>query len=84
MPGVAVAPIREAFLRLLADQPGWDGRTGQLLVAEAKVGYVELKMVMSAGDPSALAELRSDMREAMLEWLRLELPEALCRQAVGA
>ncbi len=80
MPGVAIDPIRTAFERLLTEQPGWDRRTGQLLVSEARVGSVELKLVMSAADPAALSELRAAMREAMLEWLWQELPEALCRQ----
>jgi hypothetical protein len=42
-----------------------------------KVDAVELKMVMSARDPSEMAKLRFAMREAMLEWLRTEMPEAL-------
>ncbi len=81
MPGVAIAPIRAAFERLLAEQAGWDRRTGKLVVAESRVGSVELKLVMSAADPAVLAGLRFDMREAMMEWLRQDLPEALCREA---
>ena len=84
MPGVAIAPIRAAFERLLAEQSDWDQRTGQLIVAEARVGSVELKLVMSAADPAVLARLRNLMREAMLEWLRQELPEALCREQATA
>lgn len=79
MPGHPVAPIRAAFEQLLAGHPEWDRRTGQLQVAEARVGSVELKLTISAKDPAALASLRFSMREAMLEWLREEMPEALCR-----
>jgi hypothetical protein len=32
---------------------------------------------MSASGPTAMARLRLSMREAMLEWLRTEMPEAL-------
>ena len=84
VPGVAIAPIRAAYLRLLKAQPGWDKRSGQLQVVEVKAGLVELKLVMSAADPNALAELRLAMREAMLEWLRQEMPEALCREQATA
>ena len=84
MPGVAIAPIRAAFERLLAAQDGWDKRSGQLQVAEVKAGLVELKLMMSAADPTQLAELRLAMREAMLEWLRQEMPEALCREQATA
>ena len=79
-PGVAIAPIRAEFLRLLAAHEVWDQRSGALLVSEARVGSVELKLVMSAPDPTALAALRLAMREAMLEWLRVELPDALCTE----
>jgi hypothetical protein len=50
-------------------------------VSEARVGSVELKLVMSAADPAKLARLRLAMREAMLEWLRAEMPDALCVEA---
>ncbi len=81
VPGHPLAPIRAAFLELLAAHPQWDGRTGALQVSEARVGSVELRLVMSAADPAALAELRFAMREAMLEWLRQHMPEALHSQA---
>ena len=77
-PGFAIAPIRTAFEHLLAGHAAWDQRTGDLLVSEARVGSVELKLVMSATDPAELAELRLFVREAMLEWLRSEMPDALC------
>lgn len=75
--GHPIAPIRQAFETLLAQRPEWDRRTGDLQVSEVKVEAVELKLVMSAGDPTAMARLRLAMREAMLEWLREHMPEAL-------
>jgi small-conductance mechanosensitive channel len=80
-PGFAIEPIREAYLRLLAGHEEWDRRTGRLQVTEARPGSVELRLMMSAGDPVRLSELRLAMREAMLEWLRIEMPEALCMTA---
>lgn len=77
-PGYAIAPIREAYARLLAAQPDWDRRSGQLLISDARAGSIEIKLLMSAAEPGALGRLRSAMREAMLEWLRQEMPEALC------
>ena len=79
-PGFAIAPLREAYLALLGEHPAWDQRTGSLLVSEAKVGFVEIKLVMSASGPTALADLRLSMREAMLEWLREHQPDALCTE----
>ena len=80
-PGYPIQPMREAYEGLLAANPDWDKRTGSLQVAEVQVGSVELKLVMSAAGPTALARLRPAMREAMLEWLRENMPHALCDQA---
>jgi small-conductance mechanosensitive channel len=75
--GQPIAPIRAAFEALLKARPEWDKRTGELQVSEVKVDAVKLKLVMSAKNPAAMARLRAAMREAMLEWLREEMPEAL-------
>lgn len=79
-PGSAIGPIREAYTGLLAAHPDWDQRTGSLQVSEVHVGSVELKLVMSSTGPTALSRLRPAMREAMLEWLRENVPEALCSE----
>ncbi|PKB19260.1 mechanosensitive ion channel-like protein [Novosphingobium kunmingense] len=77
-PGFPIAPLREAYEGLLAANADWDKRTGALQVSEAQVGSIELKLVMSAAGPTALGRLRPAMREAMLEWLRENMPDALC------
>jgi len=79
-PGFEIEPIRQAFVAMLAERPEWDGRTGRLNVMEARVGSVELRLMVSARDPAELGELRLNMREAMLEWLRREQPAALCTE----
>ena len=81
LPGHEVAPIRAAFEVLLAQQADWDKRTGALQVAEVKADAIELRLVMSAKDPASLARLRFAVREAMVEWLRVEMPEALRKEA---
>ncbi len=79
-PGHAIQPIRAAYEAALHAHPDWDQRTGALQVSEARVGSVELKLVMSAEGPTELARLRFAMREAMLDWLREHCPEALCAE----
>ncbi len=81
MPGTPIAPVREAYLALLAERPEWDQRSGALHVGEVRVGSIDLRLVMSARDPAALDKLRNGMREEMLEWLRETVPEALCKDA---
>jgi small-conductance mechanosensitive channel len=81
VPGHAIAPIRSGFEALLKEQPDWDGRTGALQVSEVKADLIELKLLVSARDPTALMRLRLSVREAMVEWLRTEYPEALRKVA---
>jgi hypothetical protein len=77
VPGHAIAPIRAGFEMLLEQQPDWDKRIGTLQVSDVKIDTVELKLVVSAANPAALVRLRLAMREAIVEWLRTECPEAL-------
>jgi small-conductance mechanosensitive channel len=77
-PDSAIVPIRAAFLALIAENKRWDGRTAVLSVAEAQVGSIELRLTISAKGPTDLAPLRAEVREGMLEWLRVEMPTALC------
>lgn len=79
-PGFAIDPIRQAFRTALADMPAWDQRTGDLVVSESRVGSVELKLVVSATNPADLGALRNELREFMLEWLRVNAPDALCTE----
>ncbi len=79
-PDADVAKIRAAYESLIASDEDWDKRTAALQVSEANVGSVELKLVMSATDPAKLNRLRRTMREAMLDWLRREMPDALCME----
>ena len=79
-PGNAIEPIRAAYLERLAAQADWDKRTGSLAVDAVHVGSVDLKLAMSAANTAALDRLRAALREAMLEWLRDTMPEALCTE----
>lgn len=75
-----VEPLRKAFLAALAHDEAWDGRQGALVVSDVHVGSVELKLVVSAREPAQLNALLPRMREAMLDWLRLNEPGALCTE----
>ncbi len=80
-PAAEVAPIRAEFERFLSDQPRWDKRTGTLYVTEARAGSMELRLAVSAATVADLFELRSAVREHMLDWLRREMPQALLHAA---
>jgi len=80
-PGTEIAPVRRAYEDILGRHAEWDKRSGALQVSAAWIDRIELKLVMSAGDPAALATLQLAVREEMLEWLRVNLPEAVAPPA---
>lgn len=79
-PAATVEPIREEFLRFLATQDGWDGRTAELLMTEAYPESIALRLSMSARTIPELFALRCAVREHMVEWLRQTMPDALIRR----
>lgn len=83
-PASEVAPIREEFLRFLATQDNWDGRTGSLALTEALAESIELRLAMSAATIGQLFELRCAVREHMLAWLGREMPGALIHRRFEA
>ena len=76
-PGTAIQPIRTAYEEILSHRKEWDNRSGALQVSASWIDRIELKLVMSAADPAALATLQLTVREEMLEWLRVNMPEAV-------
>lgn len=73
--------VREKFEALVKAHPDWDHRTCKLQVSEARVGSIELTLTVSARRSDELNRLRADIREAMVEWLRAELPGGCCKTA---
>jgi len=66
--------------------PKWDGRVCGLQVTETYVDHIEARCLVSARDAGAAFDLRCDVREAMMAYLRDAMPEALPRwrnQIVG-
>jgi small-conductance mechanosensitive channel len=76
-PSTEVAPIRAEFERFIHAHPLWDKRSARALVTEARPGAIEVRLALSAATIGDLFELRSAVREHMLDWLRREQPGAL-------
>lgn len=76
-PEADVAAIRAAFAEKLSRHPKWDQRKGTVLATNATVDTLELRCAMSASSAGDLFDLRCDMREAMLAWLREHQPEMI-------
>ena len=82
-PATPIAPIRAEFERFVATREEWDGRTAELLMTEAYPESIELRIGLSAATIADLWVLRCAVREHMLEWLRVEMPDALIRHRLG-
>jgi small-conductance mechanosensitive channel len=79
-----VARIRAEFENFLKTQTTWDRRLGSLVMTEAYIDNIELRMAVSAATISELADLKFTLREHMIAWLRAEMPESLARATPGA
>src|SRR5674476_1037385 len=73
-PGIPVIQVRAELVRLVEGNDLWDRRVAVLQVADATGGRVRVRAVVSAVDAPRLMDLRCDVREALVEWLRVQVP----------
>src|SRR5665647_2968359 len=73
-PGISVVQVRAELVRLVEGNDLWDRRVAVLQVADATGGRVRVRAVVSAVDAPRLMDLRCDVREALVEWLRVQVP----------
>jgi small-conductance mechanosensitive channel len=76
-PATDIERMRETLELLVRANPRWDGRFFNLQVTDMKADAIEVRALMTAKDASLAFDLRADIREQMLAWLRVEMPEAL-------
>jgi len=74
--------MRAALARLLEASPRWDGKTGELHVADAADTIVKVIALISAVDGDALEPLRWEVREGLVRFLQDERPDALPRARI--
>ena len=74
---VPVDRVREKLAQLTAANPSWDGRTATLEVTDAGPEGLRLRAVLTARTPETAWDLRADIREDLLAWLRQDMPDAL-------
>ena len=79
-PATDVERMRETLGQLVRAHPLWDGRFYNLAVTDMKPEAIEVRALMTAKDAAQAFDLRADVREQMLTWLRQEMPEALPRR----
>ena len=72
---VPVQEIREELSRILKDS-SWDGKVWALQVTDTTERAMQLRAIMSAPDSSSAWNLRCEVRERLIEFIRTKHPEA--------
>ncbi len=76
---VPVTEVREEVGRIVQASDHWDGGTWGLQVTDATDRTLELRALMSAADSASAWDLRCEVREKLVEYLRRAHPGALPR-----
>lgn len=75
-----VARLREWLDGYVRQHPKWDGRAVGLQVTDTRETVMEARALVSAANAGDAFDLRCDVREAGLAWLRDTMPHAFPRQ----
>lgn len=78
-PSADVERIRAKFIEAVKVNSRWDGRVAILQVTEHRTDALELRGLLSARNAGVAFDLRCEVREAMMHFLRADMPEALVR-----
>ncbi|MGE4323333.1 MAG: mechanosensitive ion channel family protein [Sphingobium sp.] len=78
-PTADIGRIRERFVAVTQANPRWDGRVAIVQVTDHRADALELRGLLSARNAGEAFDLRCDVREAMVAFLREEMPQALVR-----
>lgn len=78
-PSADVERIRARFVEAVKANARWDGRVAILQVTDHRADALELRGLLSARNAGIAFDLRCEVREEMLQFLRTELPQALVR-----
>jgi small-conductance mechanosensitive channel len=76
---VPVEEMRTELGEILKQSPHWDGRAWALQVTDLRENTMELRALMSARNAGSAFDLRCEVREKMVGWLREQHPEGFPR-----
>jgi small-conductance mechanosensitive channel len=79
---VPVDAFREELTRILQNSPNWDKKVNIVQVTDASEKTVEVRALMSAADASMAWNLRCEVRERLIAFLKKSYPQALPRARV--
>ncbi len=79
-PSADIPRLRAHLETVVTANPRWDKRFFNLQVTDMKADAIEVRALVTAKDAAIAFDLRCDVREAMLAYIRQEMPEALPRR----
>lgn len=79
-PTTNIPRLRSAFEEIVRANSRWDGRAMALQVTDTKPDAIEVRVLATAANASLTFDLRCDLREALLAFIRDSMPEALPRR----
>lgn len=82
-PATDVERLRAHLETVVQAQSLWDRRFFNLQVTDTKPEAIEVRALVTAADASRAFDLRCAVREAMLKFIREEMPEALPKVRLG-
>ncbi|MCA1200106.1 mechanosensitive ion channel family protein [Sphingomonas sp. R647] len=78
-PTTDISRLRARLEELVRANERWDGRGFVLQVTDTRPDAIEVRALVTARDAANAFDLRCDIREGMLAFIRDEMPEALPR-----
>jgi small-conductance mechanosensitive channel len=68
--GLPIDDVRRELARILEDHPKWDRRAQGVVITDARDRTLEIRALVSAKDAGDQWDLRCDVREKLVAWLR--------------
>ena len=81
-PMADVEKVRAKYEETIKANPLWDERVQVVQLTDTAPDYIEVRLLMSAKDAGTAFDLRCQIREAMMAFIRDEMPEAIARRRV--
>lgn len=75
-----VDTVRKKLTEIVAQSKLWNGKVAGLQVTDCKETTIELRALVSADNAGAVADLRAEVREKLIDFLQREHPHALPRR----
>ena len=76
----SIGELRKELKRLVENNPKWDRKVCGLQVTDTNQSTIEVRALVSGTDAGKVFDLRCEVREGLIEFLRRNYPESLPRQ----